>query len=172
MSAKEVLAPEQHPPGKGKNSLLLLAVALLTALPLWLYQPEEGEEAFAGADNKAQAQITQIAPDYQPWFKPLLEPASGEIASLLFALQAALGAGVLGYWLGAAVTRERMKKERAAELANELANEWAKAQENAGKTTTSTVDRENPQKSAPKPPSAALHQPTAAPGQAADGDAC
>lgn len=172
MSAKEVLAPEQHPPGKGKNSLLLLAVALLTALPLWLYQPEEGEEAFAGADNKAQAQITQIAPDYQPWFKPLLEPASGEIASLLFALQAALGAGVLGYWLGAAVTRERLKKERAAELAAELTDDWAQARENPGKTSISTVDRENPQKPAPKPPEAALHQPAATSGQAADGDAC
>lgn len=166
MSAKEVLAPEQHPPGKGKNSLLLLAVALLTALPLWLYQPEEGEEAFGGADNKAQAQITQIAPDYQPWFKPLLEPASGEIASLLFALQAALGAGVLGYWLGAAVTRERLQKERAAEL--------AKAQENCEKTLPATVDRGNAQKTAQAttPMPAANAASPAASGQVADGDAC
>lgn len=96
---------------KAKTSLLLLAIVLLTALPLWLYQPKEGEEAFGGADNKAQAQITRIAPDYQPWFKPLLEPASSEIASLLFALQAALGAGVIGYWLGASVTRQRLKKQ-------------------------------------------------------------
>ena len=163
MSAKEVLAPEQHPPGKGKNSLLLLAVALLTALPLWLYQPEEGEEAFAGADNKAQAQITQIAPDYQPWFKPLLEPASGEIASLLFALQAALGAGVLGYWLGAAVTRERLKKELATALAKAQENGEKTSGEKAKleKTLDSTVDRGNVQKPAP-----------AASGQASDGDAC
>jgi cobalt/nickel transport protein len=35
---------------------------------------------------------------------------SGEIESLLFALQAAIGAGIIGYWLGAAVTREKMRQ--------------------------------------------------------------
>ena len=52
-----------------------------------------------------------IVPDY---FEPLLEPASGEIASLLFALQAALGAGVIGYWLGCAVTRDKLRKQGEA----------------------------------------------------------
>ena len=46
--------------------------------------------------------------------EPLLEPASGEIASLLFALQAALGAGVIGYWLGCAVTRDKLRKQGEA----------------------------------------------------------
>jgi len=137
MSAPEILSPEHHQPGKGRNSLLLLAVALLTALPLWLYQPEEGEEAFAGADNKAQAQITRIAPEYEPWFKPLLEPASGEIASLLFALQAALGAGVLGYWLGSSVTRQRLKKEFAAQQPAAGAGDGPKENK-----ASSTVDRD------------------------------
>ncbi len=84
---------------------------LISALPLWFYQPADGEVAFAGSDDKAQQQISQLAPNYQPWFKPLLTPASPEIASLLFALQAALGAGVIGYWLGCAVTRQRLKAE-------------------------------------------------------------
>ncbi|MFQ9918367.1 MAG: energy-coupling factor ABC transporter substrate-binding protein [Flavonifractor plautii] len=39
-------------------------------------------------------------PDYEPWFEPILEPASGEVESLLFALQAAIGAGVVGFVLG------------------------------------------------------------------------
>ena len=51
------------------------------------------------------------APGYQPWFAPLIEPASSEIASLLFALQAAFGAGVIGYWLGCAVTRDRLRRQ-------------------------------------------------------------
>ena len=55
--------------------------------------------------------IGSINPDYKPWFSSLIEPASGEIASLLFALQAALGAGVIGYWLGVSVTREKMRRE-------------------------------------------------------------
>jgi cobalt/nickel transport protein len=100
-----------------QNILLLLAVVLLAALPLWLVQkplPDaDGKpvEIFAGADNKAMALIGDIAPNYVQWFKPIMEPASGEIASLLFALQAALGAGFIGYYLGVSVTRERIKRE-------------------------------------------------------------
>ena len=102
-----------------QNLLLLIAVVLLAALPLWLVQkpaPDaEGKvaEIFAGADNKAKDLIGVIAPDYRPWFEPILEPASGEISSLLFALQAALGAGFIGYYLGAAVSREKMRRELA-----------------------------------------------------------
>jgi cobalt/nickel transport protein len=96
------------------NLILLALVALLSALPLWLVERPEGEEIFGGADNQAQALIGQIAPDYAPWFQPLLEPASSEIASLLFALQAAIGAGFIGYYLGCARTREKLRREQAA----------------------------------------------------------
>jgi cobalt/nickel transport protein len=102
-----------------QNLLLLIAVVLLAALPLWLVQKPAPDtdgktaEIFTGADNKAKDLIGVIAPDYRPWFEPILEPASGEISSLLFALQAALGAGFIGYYLGAAVTREKMRRELA-----------------------------------------------------------
>lgn len=81
-----------------RNGLLLLAAAVIATVPLFI--SFDREEVFGGADAEAQAQIGQIAPDYQPWALPLWEPPSGEIASLLFALQAALGAGVLGYCIG------------------------------------------------------------------------
>lgn len=116
---------------KLRNWLILAAVVLLTVLPLWLAAPPaigpDGipGEAFGGADNKAQEAIGEIAPGYKPWFSPLLEPASGEIASLLFALQAALGAGFIGYWLGASVTRERLRREM---------NEKAAGQESSAQT--------------------------------------
>ena len=99
---------------KQRNGLIIAAVIGLTVLPFWLapYLGEAGREAtFAGSDDQAQQAIGRLAPDYQPWFKPLLEPASEEIASLLFALQAAIGAGVIGYWLGASVTRHKLRKE-------------------------------------------------------------
>ena len=98
-----------------QNILILLAVVLLAVLPLWIVAEPEADaegnvpELFLGADDKAKGLITEIAPDYTPWFEPLFEPASGEIASLLFALQAALGAGFIGYYLGVARTREKLR---------------------------------------------------------------
>jgi cobalt/nickel transport protein len=68
-------------------------------------------EIFAGADDKAKDLVGTIAPAYKPWFKPLMEPPSGEIGSLLFALQAALGAGFIGYWYGSSKTRAQMRSE-------------------------------------------------------------
>jgi len=102
-----------------QNLILLIAVVLLAIFPLWLVQkpaPDaDGKEVeiFAGADDQAKDLIGEISPDYQQWFEPLIEPASGEIASLLFALQAALGAGFIGYYLGVSVGREKSRRELA-----------------------------------------------------------
>ena len=82
------------------NLLLLAAVLALTILPLLLPVTEGLDEPFAGADGQAEAAILAGHPAYEPWFAPLWEPPSGEIESLLFALQAALGAGLIGYYLG------------------------------------------------------------------------
>ena len=96
-----------------QNLLLIIGVVVLMAVPLWLVEkpapgPDGKEvEIFMGADDQAKDVIAKIAPGYQPWFKPLMEPPSGEVGSLLFALQAALGAGFIGYWLGTARTRAK-----------------------------------------------------------------
>ncbi|MFC8127409.1 energy-coupling factor ABC transporter substrate-binding protein [Streptomyces sp. NPDC057302] len=82
------------------NTLLLLIVAALAVLPVALGLGDDEKEPFAGADAQAETAITEIKPDYEPWFSPLYEPPSGEIESALFALQAALGAGVLAYYFG------------------------------------------------------------------------
>lgn len=100
-----------------QNILMMIAVILLVAVPLRMVKKPapgtDGKEAeiFRGADDQAKDVITKIAPGYQPWFKPLLEPPSGEIGSLLFALQAALGAGFIGYYLGVSTTKTRMRRE-------------------------------------------------------------
>ena len=109
-----------------QNLLLIAAVILLGALPLWIVDrpsPDangETEAIFGGADDQAKEMIGQINPDYQPWFEPIIEPASGEIASMLFALQAALGAGFIGYYIGAGRMREKMRHE-CEKLRDELA---------------------------------------------------
>ncbi|OQA43277.1 MAG: Cobalt transport protein CbiN [Chloroflexi bacterium ADurb.Bin325] len=75
---------------------LIAIVILLAVAPLFLHRDSE----FGGADGEAETAITEIAPDYEPWFSPLWEPPGGETESLLFALQAALGAGFIGYFFG------------------------------------------------------------------------
>ncbi len=79
-----------------KNLILSIIVIVLAVLPLITLKNAE----FAGAGGLAETAITEINPDYEPWFSSLYEPASGEIESLLFAVQAALGAGVAGFILG------------------------------------------------------------------------
>jgi len=81
-----------------KNIVMLLAVVALAILPLVIHHG--GDAEFGGADGQAEALITEIQPDYQPWFNSIWEPPSGEIESLLFALQAALGAGLVGFYFG------------------------------------------------------------------------
>ena len=99
------------------NILLMIAVVVLAVVPLLIVQkPAAGPdgkaiEIFAGSDDKAKDLIGEINPEYTPWFESIMEPASGEIASLLFALQAAIGAGFIGYYLGAGATREKMRRE-------------------------------------------------------------
>ncbi len=82
----------------GRTATLLLIALLLAvvAIPLMV----NGGAAFAGTDDAAKAAITQIAPETQPWFRPLWSPPSHEIETLLFSLQAAAGAGVIGYFFG------------------------------------------------------------------------
>jgi cobalt/nickel transport protein len=81
---------------KKTNLILLVLVVLIAVVPLLFNSGAE----FGGADGEAEGLITEINPDYEPWFGSLYEPASGEIESLLFSVQAALGAGVIGYFLG------------------------------------------------------------------------
>lgn len=104
-----------------QNLLMLIAIIALVAVPLWIVQkPAPGPdgktvEIFRGADDQAKDVISRIAPGYQPWFKPLMEPPSPEVGSLLFALQAALGAGFIGYYLGMSVTRAKMRRDPGKE---------------------------------------------------------
>ena len=95
-----------------RSNLILLAIVLLLAvLPLLLPVPDGLKEPFAGADDQGMEAIVAINPDYKPWFQPLWEPPSGEIESLLFTLQAALGSGLLGYYLGLRRGQSQRRKQ-------------------------------------------------------------
>ena len=93
------------------TGLLVLAVLGLFAAPLLISAGSD----YAGTDSQATRLIQQSDPGYQPWFSSVFSPASTEVESGLFALQAALGGGVLGYVLG------RLRGRRVAEKAQEKA---------------------------------------------------
>ncbi|GAA2556929.1 energy-coupling factor ABC transporter substrate-binding protein [Pseudonocardia hydrocarbonoxydans] len=86
------------------NWLLVLAVLVIAVVPLVFIG---SETEFGGADGLAVEQIEADNPGFEPWFTPLFEPES-ETASTLFALQAAIGAGFLGYLFGSLTTRRRL----------------------------------------------------------------
>jgi cobalt/nickel transport protein len=79
------------------TALLVLGVVALFAVPLLL---DEGASEYVGTDNQAVTAIQEQDPDYRPWFDSIVAPSSPSVESGLFALQAALGGGVLGYVLG------------------------------------------------------------------------
>jgi len=93
-----------------RNLLLLLAAAVaLCALPL-LLAPSAG---FVGTDNQATEAIGELAPDYQPWAEPLLQPDARQ-ERLLFAAQGAAGLTFIGYYL---ISRRRRRKSSSADAA-------------------------------------------------------
>lgn len=84
---------------KHENLILLLGVIVLVILPLIMYSGlGEDEGYFGGSDGAGAEGISETG--YQPWFSSIWEPPSGEIESLLFALQAAIGAIIIGYFFG------------------------------------------------------------------------
>ena len=91
---------------KSSNWLLILAVLSLAIAPVIFIRDAE----FNGADGQAGQAIGEVRPEYEPWFQPVFEPPSGEVESLLFSFQAALGAGVIGYVMG--LYRERFRQQR------------------------------------------------------------
>ncbi len=82
---------------KRTNILMMLAVVLLVVLPLAFVHG-----SFTGSDDQGSAAIAALRPGFKPWFHSIWTPPSPEIESLLFALQAAIGASVIGYVLGRA----------------------------------------------------------------------
>lgn len=86
--------------------VLLLIIVAIAIIPLLLITDSE----FGGADGAAEEAITSINPDYVPWFSSILEPPGGETESLLFCLQAGIGAGIFGFGFGYLVARKKFQK--------------------------------------------------------------
>lgn len=81
---------------KLNNWLLIGLFAVIIIFPLAFNQNAE----YGGADGAAMDAIAASNADYVPWFESLWSPPSSEIETLIFALQASLGAGFIAYYFG------------------------------------------------------------------------
>lgn len=104
-----------------KPLILSLLVIGLCILPFFIAHGG----AYSGSDDQAESAIQQLNPDYKPWAKPLFEPASSEIESLLFTLQGCIGTAIIFYILGyyrgkrsAAAVSSAQAAQRSAAPAN------------------------------------------------------
>jgi cobalt/nickel transport protein len=83
-----------------KMELVVLAI-LVVFIGAFAYVSSTGNHAWSGSDDQAGDTIDKLTGGtYQPWAQSIWTPPSGEIESLLFALQAAFGSLIIGYFLG------------------------------------------------------------------------
>ncbi len=78
-----------------KYALAILGVVLICVAAFVLNPGAK----FNGSDNAGTAAIMKIQPAYQRWAIPWWTPPP-ETESMLFALQAAIGGGIIGYYVG------------------------------------------------------------------------
>jgi len=80
---------------------IIVVVLILIFTGLFLYVSSNTDAEFGGADGEAEGVIAELTGGtYEPIADPLWEPPSGEIESLLFGLQIALGSLIIGYFFG------------------------------------------------------------------------
>ena len=80
---------------------ITVVAIILVFTGAFLYISGTTDAEFGGADGEAEGVIAELTGGtYEPITDPLWEPPSGEIESLLFGLQIALGAIIIGYFFG------------------------------------------------------------------------
>ena len=89
-----------------KYLLALAAVVVILAVPFII----NGQAGFGGSDDAGSRAVVAQQPRYVRWVMPLWTPPP-ETESMLFALQAALGAGLIGYFIGCEKTRRELGKK-------------------------------------------------------------
>jgi cobalt/nickel transport protein len=96
-----------------KLELIVLAIVLIFALQFF-YMSSTTNANYEGTDGKAEGVINDITGGtYKPISEPIWKPPSTEIESLLFALPAAIGAGIIGYVLGYYRAKKKCENELA-----------------------------------------------------------
>lgn len=88
-----------------KYALAIVLMVAIFAIPFVI----NGTAKFGGADVAGSDVIMRQQPGYERWVLPLWTPPP-ETESMLFALQAAIGALAIGYFIGHERARMEMRK--------------------------------------------------------------
>lgn len=81
---------------KIKNTLLITICLVILIIPFMLHRDSE----FEGSDAQGEEMIMALDERYEPWISPIFPDIPGEIETLLFTIQAAMGGGFIGYYMG------------------------------------------------------------------------
>lgn len=80
---------------------LVAVAAAIAVLPMFVNVADPAaEEDFGGTDGAAEGVVAEVDPAYEVWAAPLVGELPGEVESGLFALQAAIGSGIVFYVIG------------------------------------------------------------------------
>lgn len=84
----------------GKLEIAILVILVLFVVQ-FLYVSTFTDAEYSGSDVQGADKVIEITGgEYEPWIDPIWSPPSGEVESLLFALQASIGAIIVGYFIG------------------------------------------------------------------------
>ena len=93
---------------------LLIIAVLIAIIPLFALKGAQ----FGGSDDAGSEVVAEITgTDYKPWFTPVMETwiggeLPGEIESLLFCVQTAIGVGVIAFFMGRFVERNKIENQK------------------------------------------------------------
>ena len=80
--------------------ILGIAVVGIFVIGMLFLIPSGGEDGEVWGVAVGGAADLIDSTGYVPWFNPIWEPPSGEIESLFFCVQTAIGAVIVGYFFG------------------------------------------------------------------------
>lgn len=88
-------------PEHKKFTLIVIVLISVVALSIALIPGITGNAPdWTGTDDLAKNKIMDTNAGYEPWFSPILKPPGSGMESFLFSIQAAIGAGIIGYVAG------------------------------------------------------------------------
>lgn len=98
-----------------KNTMIYIGgFAIIAALVIVTLAYGASQDAgFGGADDAGGDVVGEVDPDYEPWYGGIFGDYElpGETESMLFALQAAIGAIIIGYFIGRYTKNKDEKSE-------------------------------------------------------------